>query len=108
MEILVALFILVLVITAATRTLTNARRVQQDAYHVEQASAFAQDKMDQLSAVALRAVLPGHDTVRTPMGLAFTRAWTAVDRGAAKEVEVMVSWPNAGRVHVIRLGTLVR
>lgn len=108
MEILVGLFLLVIIITAVTRTLTNARRVQQGAYHVEQASAFAQGKMDQLAAASLRSVTPGEDTVGTPMGFSFVRTWTTVDRGASKEVEVSVSWLNGGRNHVIRLGTLVR
>jgi Tfp pilus assembly protein PilV len=108
MEILMALFILVIVIMAVSRTQTNARRVQQGAYHVEQASAYAQGKMDDLAAASLRSVAPGRDTVRTPMGLAFVRSWTAVDRGASKEVEVTVTWPNGGRIHAVRIGSLVR
>jgi Tfp pilus assembly protein PilV len=108
LEILVALFLLIIIVTAVTRTSSNARNVQQGAYYVEQASAFAQGKMDQLAAASLRTVVTGADTVQTPLGSRFFRSWKMTDRGAAKEVEVTVNWSVSGKTRGVKLATMVQ
>jgi Tfp pilus assembly protein PilV len=108
MEILVALFLLIIIVTAVTRTSSNAHKVQQSAYYLEQASAYAQGKMDQMAAASLRTVAPGADTVKTPLGPAFYRTWKTTDLGATKEVEITVSWNVGGKAHGIKLATMVQ
>lgn len=108
LEILVALFLLIIIVTAVTRTSSNATKVQQGAYYVEQASAYAQGKMDQLSAASLRSVTPGSDTVQTPLGPAFYRSWQTVDLGTSKEVDVTVNWTVAGTPRNVKLSTVVQ
>jgi prepilin-type N-terminal cleavage/methylation domain-containing protein len=108
LEILVALFLLVIIVTAVTRTSSNAHKVQSSAYYVEQASAYAQGKMDQLSAASLRSVAPGADTVQTPLGPVFYRSWQTTDLGGSKEVEVTVNWLVSGKTHGVKLATVVQ
>lgn len=108
MEILVALFLLVLIVVGVSRTMTGAKRVQVGSYAMEQASSFAQGKMNQLSAASLATVAPGSDTVKTPLGMKFSRTWTVVDLGGTRNVEVTVAWNAGGKAHAVKLGTLVR
>lgn len=108
MEILLALFFLVLIVTGVSRTMTNASRVQQGSYHMEQASSYAHAKMSQLSAASLATVSAGADTVRTPLGLRFFRSWAVTALSGARRVEVTVAWRTGGKAHSVKLGTLVR
>jgi Tfp pilus assembly protein PilV len=107
-EIMVALFFLIIIVTAVSRTYSNAKKVQQGAYYIEQASSFAQAKMDQLSAASLRNVVDAADTVTTPLGPKFIRSWTTVDHGGTKEVQVTVNWTVAGKAHGVKLATMVQ
>ncbi len=107
-EVLVALFLMVMIVLAATRATRTTNHVQQSSYYMEQAASYAQAKMAMLQAASLRTVQPGRDTILTPNRIAFSRSWSIVDKGVAKQVEVDVSWSVAGRADTVTMTTLVR
>jgi Tfp pilus assembly protein PilV len=104
-EIMVALLLASLAILGLTALLTTSAATTGDARHVTEATALAQDKIEELrteTPVAGSETVDPTGTVGTGM---FTRTWTVTTGATYYDIQVTVQWFDSGRQHSVVLET---
>lgn len=101
----IGLFGMMTVVVAAQRASMSARSLSE-------ATALAQDKLEQLAHLPLASLAGGTETTLTAQGVSaagglYTRTTTVAVNGAATTVRVRVSWNDtANRAHTVDLSTV--
>jgi Tfp pilus assembly protein PilV len=106
-EIPIALLILAIAIIVGMRTFAAVGTVQRDSRLVNQAAAYAAEKLSEFSAYPRDRLATGSDQVASPGGTSFQRSWVVTQSAQSSIVEVTVTWTFGGRADYIKLGTVL-
>ncbi len=112
-EIIVAMLIFAVGITAAMRTLPEGNRATLRAQHVSEATNLAQEKIEALMAVPFSSgdlAAGNHVDPDNPIERIYTRDWTVTDNtpvNGMKQVTVTVGFDALGNDNSVTLTTFL-
>lgn len=106
-EIPIALLILAIAIIIGMRTFATVGSVQRDSRLVNQAAAYAAEKLSEFSAYPRGRLGTGYDLVDSSTGTRFRRSWVVTQSPQSSTVEITVTWTFGGRQDSITLGAVL-
>ena len=109
LEVLAGLLVFGILMAGLTPVLIGTMQTNSQARRMTSAAFIAQDKVEELRAVAYGALASGSDYVTGAGGESYTRSWDVIagPAGSTQEVTVTISWSSPQSTHAVALETIV-